>query len=129
MGLPWVRLDSNISTHPKVLSLIAQRDGYRAFTAYVCALGYAGAHATDGLIERPVLATIHATERHAQMLVDGGFWEYDPDGRGWIIRNWDTRQELSVITEGKRAAQSMSARKTNCVRWHGPECGCWKGDR
>ena len=129
MGLPWVRLDSNIATHPKVLRLIAQRDGYRAFTVSICSLGYSCGHATDGLIERFALTTIHGTERHARMLVDGGFWEYDPEGRGWLIRNWDRRQEMSFITEGKKLAQSLAAKKTNCQRWHGPECGCWKDNR
>ena len=126
MGLPWVRLDSNIANHDKVLELVSKRDGFRAFTVYVCGLGYSGAHSTDGLIPGYALAHIHGTEKHARLLVDTALWTYDPDGKGWLIRNWDQRQELSVISEGKRATKRASGLKGNCLRWHGPDCQCWK---
>ena len=129
MGLPWVRLDSNIANHDKVLKLLSGRDGYRAFTVYICGLGYSGAHATDGLIPKYALTHLHGLEKHARQLVDAGLWEYDPNGAGWLIRNWEIRQEMSFITEGKKAAQILAAKKTNCQRWHGPNCGCWKEDR
>jgi GrpB-like predicted nucleotidyltransferase (UPF0157 family) len=126
MGLPWVRLDSNIATHPKVIKLLKQRDGYRAFTLYVCAIAHCGGHSTDGLVEKEVIDVLHGTEKHARMLVDLGFWEYDPDGKGWLVRNFAHRQEMAAVSAGKKAAQRASATKTNCVRWHGPDCGCWK---
>ena len=124
MTLPWVRLDSNFYTHDKVLWLIGQRDGYRAVSVYVFSMGYAGGHATDGFIPRHVLPIIQGSDKVAQMLVEARLWEY-ADG-GYQIRNWDTRQELAVITEAKRAASRLGARKTNCRRYHGPDCSCWK---
>ena len=130
MSLPWVRLDSNIATHDKVLRLLAQRDGHRAFTAYVCGLGYAGGHSTDGHIPSYALPVIHGTERIAGLLVTVGLWEPDHrDGEpGWSIHNYLQRQELTLVTETKRLAQRVAARRTNCLRWHGPDCGCWRGD-
>jgi hypothetical protein len=124
MSLPWVRLDSNIYTHDKVLLLASQRDGYRAITVYLFSMGYAGGHGTDGLIPRHVLPIIQGTERIARMLVDARLWEYAEGG--WRIRNWDQRQELSVISEGKRAAAAAAGRKSQCIQRHGPDCGCWR---
>lgn len=124
MSLPWVRLDSNIASHPKVLALLGMRDGARAFTLYACALGYAGGHATDGHIPRYALPVIHGTERLARMLVDVGLWHHAEGG--WSIHNWEQRQELAVISESKRASQRLAAQRTNCLRYHGPDCGCWR---
>ena len=126
MSLPWVRLDANIASHDKITSLLARRDGHRAFTLYICALGWAGGHGTDGAIPRHILPMIHGSERLAGLLVDEHLWITTPDG--WDIHNYTSRQELAVITEGKRATQRASARRTNCLRYHGPDCGCWKVD-
>lgn len=126
MGLPWVRLDSNITIHDKVVPLLAKKDGYRAFTVYVCGLAWSGGAGTDGLIPKDMLPMLHGLPRHAEMLVDGRLWEYAEDGNGWMIRNFDQRQELSIVSEGKRAAAELGGKKGNCIRWHGPECGCWR---
>lgn len=130
MSLPWVRLDSNIASHPKVLRLLAAKDGHRAFTLYVCALGYAGGHATDGFIPAYALPVLHGTDRLATVLVLHRLWEpTEVDGdRGWSIRNYAQRQELALVTESKRAAQRLAGRRTSCRRWHGPECNCWRDD-
>ena len=126
MSLPWVRLDSNIYAHDKVLWLLGQRDGYRAYAVYTFSMAYAGGHATDGYIPRHVFTVIHATEKIAQMLVEARMWEY-ADG-GYQIRNWEQRQELAVISEAKRRASQLGGRKRACQRYHGPDCGCWKDD-
>lgn len=126
MSLPWVRLDSNIASHDKILELIDERDGYRAAFVYLCSLGWAGGQGTDGAIPKRALKMIHGTERHAQMLVNHRLWEYAEDGKSYVIRNWAQRQELEAIAEGKRAAQRLGALKGNCKRHHGPDCGCWK---
>jgi len=126
MALPWVRLDSNIASHDKILELLAQRDGAKAFVLYICALGYAGGHGTDGRIPKYALAVLHGNDRLARMLVDTRLWEYDSNGGGYVIRNWDVRQELAVVTESKRFAQSIGGKKAMCQRHHGPKCGCWR---
>lgn len=127
MALPWVRLDSNIASHDKILALLAERDGAKAFVLYICALGYAGGHGTDGRIPKYALPVLHGSVKLANLLVDHRLWQHDPtDTTGYLIRNFDQRQELAVITEGKRAAQSIGGRKAMCRRHHGPDCGCWR---
>ena len=126
MSLPWVRLDANIASHDKILTLLQNGAGVKAAWSYVCSLGYSGGHGTDGLIPFSALPFIHCTKSLAALLVAHGLWE--PDQLGWRIPNWSDRQQTSTATESKRAAQSAGARKANCVRWHGPDCGCWKGD-
>lgn len=124
MSLPWVRLDANIGTHDKTLSLLGRKDGHKAFTLYVCALGWAGGHGTDGFIPTGALPVLHGTPRLADLLVAERLWEQADNG--WWIRNYAHRQELEVVTAAKRAAQRIGAAQTNCRRYHGPDCGCWK---
>jgi hypothetical protein len=126
MSLSWVRLDSNIYTHDKVLWLLNQRDGYRAYAVYTFSLAYSGSHSTDGFIPKVALNVIHGTPKIAVQLVEAKLWDYAEDG--YQIRNWSQRQELAVITESKRRASQLGARKTNCRRWHGPDCTCWKDE-
>jgi len=68
-GLPWVRLDSNIASHDKILSLLGERDGVKAAFMYVCGLGYCGGHGTDGLIRYGALPFIHGIRRLAELRV------------------------------------------------------------
>ena len=124
MSLPWVRLDSNIASHDKIVTLLGQKDGQKAFVLYICGLGYAGGHATDGAIPRASLPFIHGTERLAVMLVDHRLWEHAEGG--WKIRNWDQRQELAIVAEMKRAGRKAAGAKGACRKWHGPQCDCWK---
>lgn len=126
MGLPWVRLDSNIASHDKILALLDERNGVKAAWMYVCSLGYCGGHGTDGLVKFNVLPFVHGTKQLAGLLVQHGLLAPDPEG--WRIPNWDERQQSSGDTGRVRAAQSAGARKANCVRWHGEDCGCWSVD-
>lgn len=126
MSLPWVRLDSSIGTHDKTLRLLGDPSPKRwqAMTSYLVALGWCGGHGTDGQIDEVTLPFVHGTTTTAALLVKHGFWEV-ADG-GWRIRNYAERQELAVVTERKRDAQRRSALRTNCLRAHGPNCGCWE---
>ena len=126
MGLRWVRLDSNIASHDKILGLLEERDGVKAAWMYVCALGHCGGHDTDGLVSFQSLPFVHGTRRLAELLVKHGLFR--PHPKGWEIPNWDERQQSSGTTQAIRDAQSAGAKKANCVRWHGPDCGCWKSD-
>ena len=123
-GLPWVRLAANIYSHDKILQLKARRDGWRAIAVYMQSLAYAGGHGTDGFIARHVLPVIDGTERIALMLCEVRLWDYAEGG--YQIHNWADRQEPAWITEKKRESQRASAARTNCKRYHGPDCGCWK---
>lgn len=126
MTLQWVRLDANIGTHDKILRLVARREGWRAYGVYTFSLGYAGSHGTDGFVPETALPFIHGTQKHAELLVEHDLWEPIPGG--WSIHNFAHRQELSLVTATREAARRLSAAKANCVRWHGPDCGCWQRD-
>jgi hypothetical protein len=117
-------LDSNIATHDKVLALLARPNGAKAFVLYVCALGWSGGQASDGLIPAHVLPVVHGNQKLAWTLVDVGLWEH-AEGGAYRIRNWALRQETSMVREIKAEAKAQASRKANCIRWHGKACGCW----
>lgn len=130
MPLPWVRLDSSIASHDKVLSLLSDPSPkkWQAVSSYVFGLGWSGQQGTDGRIPISALPFIHATTTTARLLVKYGLWDEISNGTGWTIRNYAERQQLTMVTEAKKATLTAAARKANCVRWHGEECGCWKGE-
>ena len=125
-GLPWVRMDTSLPSHPKMLALIHDPSPKRwqAVATVGFAICWAGEHGTDGHIPRTALPFIHATKATAALLVKHGFWEVSPGG--WQIRNYVIRQELAVVTAAKKEAQRVGALKANCNRWHGPSCTCWQ---
>ena len=123
MGLPWVRLDTTIASHDKILNLIGRKNGHRAAFVYVCSLAYAGGNGTDGHIPFAALPFVHASKTDAQALVDVGLWE--PTPLGWSIHNYAERQQVKAISDAVRAAQRRGALKANCARWHGDGCRCW----
>lgn len=89
MGLPWVRLDTQFPSNPKVLELAANKQ-YKAAFAYLCSLAYAGQHGTDGYLPETCLMFIHATKTEANQLVNVGLWI--PAPAGWDIHGWDEFQ-------------------------------------
>jgi hypothetical protein len=109
--LPWVRLDTSFPYNPKLLAMIAEKDGHRAGLVYVCSLGYSGAHGTDGFIPREALAFIHGRPKDAERLVVHGFWRVQPGG--WLINGWDEFQESSTETQQRRVKAQAAAQ----VRW------------
>lgn len=126
MALPWVRLDANIASHDKILSLLDDPSPKRwqAAASYVFALGWAGGTGSDGHIKPSALRMVHGTSATARLLVKYGLWE--EKDHGWLIHNYAARQELTIVTEAKRSSQRLAARKTNCERYHGKNCGCWR---
>ena len=124
MSLPWVRLDTNIASHDKILTLLSHRGGRGIAFSYLCSIAYSGLNGTDGHIPFAALPFIHATKRDMEILVEVGLLA--PNPRGWTVINYAERQQLSNATTAIRAAQRVGAQKGNCVRHHGPECGCWQ---
>ena len=77
MGLPWVRLDSQFASNPKILYLI--EDGkWRSIVIWAGGLAYAGSHGTDGFIPKTALKTFHGTPKDAKNLVEVGLWDGVP---------------------------------------------------
>lgn len=127
MGLPWVRLDSNIGQNDKILALLDDPSAkkWQAFASYVCALGWSGQHETDGKVPARALPFVHGTAATARLLVKYGLWTELALG-GYEIHKYAERQMLSMVANAKRAAQSSGGAKGNCIRHHGPNCGCWR---
>lgn len=110
MGLPWVRLDTQFPSNPKVLELT--RDGkWRAAFVYIAGLTYAGQHCTDGYIPETAMPFIHATRTTASELVKVGLWH--PDVGGWRVNDWEEHQMLDETAK----ARSDHARKAAQDRW------------
>ena len=130
-GLPWVRLDANIGTHDKIAPLQLTPDGRSSIVLYVCSIGWAGGHGTDGLIPKHAIKFIAPglpkPDKLARVLVEAGLWEYAEGG--WHIVNYLERQQSSAVSATIGEQRSAASAKGNCRRWHGPDCGCWMGSQ
>lgn len=127
MALPWVRLDSHIASHDKILALLSDPSPKRwqAAFSYPCAIGWAGGQGTDGAIPRYALSQVHATEATARLLVKYRLWEESLTG--WTIVNFNRRQPSTETTDAHADNKRRASEKGNCVRWH-PE-GCWDAQK
>lgn len=126
MALPWVRLDSSIASHDKILALLSDPSAARwqAAASYMFALGWSGLHETDGKVTRSALVFVHGNAKTARLLEKYDLWK--EENGGWRIKNYDSRQLTSALAEAKRSAQQAGGAKGNCIRHHGKDCGCWK---
>lgn len=122
MGQKWVRLDVGIAGNPKVLGLLAEKDGHRAALVYILGLGYCGEQDTDGYIPSYALARIHGRPKDAALLVTHRLWKLN--GTGWKIPDWAEYQPSSE----ESMSRAVSARKAACSRWHEPGCECWQDE-
>lgn len=126
MALPWVRLDTNIASHDKILSLLSDPSPRRhqSCMSYMFSIAWSGGHGTDGRIPKAALPFIHGNDTTARLLCKYGLWEART--ADWLIVNYAERQELDVIAESKRALRSTIGKKAACVRHHDKDCGCWR---
>lgn len=123
MGLPWARLDANIAAHDKILSLLSKKDGHRAFTLFICALGWSVGQGTDGEVPKHVLPVVHGDEKLARLLIEDRLWQYaNGNGQAYQIINFAERQMSTVEAAAAVVAKSEGGKKGNCHRWHGPRC-------
>jgi hypothetical protein len=122
-GLPWYRRDVDWYQHPKVLELFAMRDGFRAGIVWDASIAYSVRNQTDGVIRLSVLAQIHGRKADAERLVQVGLWDRHPDG--YVVHGFAEYQQSSQVTAEIRQTKQRAAAKGNCVRHHGPGCGCW----
>lgn len=129
MALPWVRLDSNIYGHDKILALKSDPSPkkWQAIAVYMMSFAWSGGQGTDGFIPNYALEQIHATAVIARLLVKYGLWD---DGiAGYWIRNFADRQQLTTdqkTPEEIKQSQHIGGIKGNCIKYHGRECGCWR---
>lgn len=126
MALPWARLDVNIGSHDKVLTLISDPSPKRwqAYASYLTAIGWAVGHGTNGRIPTAALPFVHGTEATARLLVKHGLWL---EGlAGWEIKNFAEYQVLDQEATATREGMREGGRRGACKRWHEPGCDCWK---
>lgn len=114
MGLPWVRLDTQFPSNPKILYLVEEKK-FRAAFVWVASLGYAGAHGTDGFVPAAALPFMHATKADAKSLVEVGLWL--AVSGGWDINSWSEFQPSSDETQQRK----KRAKDAAMARWHAGE--------
>jgi hypothetical protein len=113
MALPWIRLDTAMPDHPKIIGLVdGHSQGRAAAFVWVCSLTYAGKHGTDGFITKSALGRINGRSVDARLLVEAGLWK--DEGIGWSINGW---AEFQQVTDETRT-RSEKARKAALARWH-----------
>ncbi|GGG04345.1 hypothetical protein GCM10007304_18070 [Rhodococcoides trifolii] len=116
MGLPWVRLDTNINTHDKVLTLLdGGSKGKQAGFVYCMSIAYAAGHGTDGVIKRAALPFIHGTQADAKLLVMAELWECVEGG--YRIKNWGNRNVVGATQQVLSDIRSEAGKKGAQARW------------
>lgn len=111
MGLPWVRLDTQFASNPKILYLIEDRK-WRAAFVWMASLAYAGAQGTDGFVPAAALPLLHASPADALALIEVGLWNESLGG--WEINSWAEHQPSNKETQERR----KRARDAAMSRWH-----------
>lgn len=126
MALPWARLDVNIGSHDKVLSLLDDPSPkkWQAYASYMTAIGWSVGHGTDGRIPASALPFVHGTTTTARLLVKYGLWSEATNA--WNIHNFAEYQVLNVVDSEVSRSKKKAAQKGNCKRWHGSDCRCWE---
>lgn len=112
MGLPWVRLDTQMPSNPKILYLVEDRKWRAAFN-WAASLCYSGGHGTDGFLPKASLPFLHASPKEATILADVGLWLPAPGG--WEINSWAEFQPTNEEMQQRRQRAKDAAMK----RWHG----------
>jgi hypothetical protein len=112
MGLPWVRVDTQFPSNPKVLYLVADKN-FRAGFVWLASMAYAGAQGTDGFIPHAALPFIHSTPKEPDALMDVGLWVPAPGG--WELHDWRDFQPSNAEMEERKKRAKAAAMK----RWHG----------
>jgi hypothetical protein len=112
MGLPWIRLDTQFPSNPKILELTSTGK-WRAVVVWLSSLAYCGSHGSDGYLGENSLSFIHARKSDAVDLVKCGLWIEDIGG--WCVNGWEEFQ----LSDEAAKARSDKARKAAMKRWHG----------
>lgn len=115
MGLQWIRLDTSLPDHPKILELMEEPGGREAGFVYLCSMAYCGKHETDGFISRSALTRVNGRAKDARLLVKARLWVEQPGG--WQVHGWDDYQ----ISTDDAKARRKRAQAAAAARWAGHE--------
>lgn len=110
MGLPWIRLDTNIFENPKLLQL-KDDEHHKAIVTHLEAMTYIGRNSLDGYIPKAALRVIDSSVAEADRLVTVGLWHPEPGG--WGINGWDEYQPSGMDDQKRRER----AQKGAAARW------------
>lgn len=120
----WV--DATITENFKVDELLEQRNGPKAFVAYIELLGWSVRQLTDGYIPPKALRLCHRTTKALvdQLVAARLLQEY---GDGWVIPDFLEYQKASAswVEEGEK--RYKAGRIGSCRRWHDDTCRCLEG--
>jgi hypothetical protein len=111
MGLPWIRLDTDMPDHPKILGLLTEKNGRAIAFVWLCAMAYAGKHETDGFVPREAVSRINGTTTDMATLVRHGL--LTECAGGWDIHGWNEYQVSSDESRERRERAKHAA----AVRW------------
>lgn len=113
MGLPWVRLATELPRNHKILALLDHKNGRETAFVYCCSLAFSGEQGLSGFIPRTALPFIHAKPADVTRLTDVRLWVIDQGGGGWNINDWN---EFQPSTE-EHQMRSDRARMAAAKRW------------
>jgi hypothetical protein len=111
LALPWIRLDTNMPDHPKILGLLTEKDGRALAFVWLCAMAYAGKHETAGFVPREAISRVNAKPADMAALVRHGL--LTECAGGWDIHGWDDYQISGPSAEQRRER----ARTAAAARW------------
>lgn len=110
----WVRLDDNISEHPKIAAL----DDH-AFSLFVAGLAYCNRNMTDGFIPSHVgIGQLRYSNGNTipaiRQLEEIGLWQ-EEDG-GWRVHDYDDYQPSKAQVEAERAQKKAAGKAGGLAR-------------
>jgi hypothetical protein len=116
-NVQWTRTPVRLAGSPEAI-----RAGLEALGLHSLAWAYAGAHLTDGYIERDALPMIwpmlspdgRDAERLAERLVSAGLWEPTPDG--WTLVGFLPMNRTRAQVERRSAAAAIGGRASGKAR-------------
>lgn len=106
----WIRLQTNMFEHPKILNLKDDKQ-WRAIVAHLEAMSYTGRNALAGYVPRSAIKLLHIADCDVRRLVSEGLWKPAPGG--WEIHGWSDFQ----LADEESIARSEKAKKAAAARW------------
>jgi hypothetical protein len=112
--MPWVKLDDNFDTHPKLVEV-----GPQAAWVFVRSLCYSNRHLTNGVISKAVARDLAGGRaKLVSALVSVGLWQLDAGG--YRIHDYldyqPSREEILRVRETKAAAGRVGGIRSGEVR-------------
>lgn len=110
--MPWVNLDDQFPSHPKIMPL-----SDAAFRLHISGICYCNKHLTDGLIGAEAVPTLRPRYRPNMLaeLIDRGLWM--AHGDVYEIRDFLDWNRSKADVEAERDRKRSAGRKGAEKRW------------